>query len=175
MKIPDDDRGLEANFTLRPNQVISPDKCNNQIDMIYMAFRPNYTLEDEDHVDKSKTLIYVDLIDPVLGISLLDIYTFLIKTWVDICPIGGTCNPGGDGSTTVYGIFELRSQVAKIFAKSNIAQIQNIQVLAEFTFWKSVSFWTVISFSAWFLVSFYWLYVKHPTYWMLDSKKTHHL
>ena len=59
----------------------------------------------------------------------------------------------------------------KIFAKSNIAQIQNISVLGKFDFWKSVAFWNVIAFSAWFLVSFYWLYVKHPTYCVLKTNK----
>jgi len=163
------ENNLQANVTLRPNQQIPPEKCSDQISIIYLAFKSNYTLETEGFV---KNILYFDLIDSLTGKSVLDIFTFLILSPISTCPPGWTCIPNGEGGTEIYGIFDLRDQINKIFAKSKIDQIQNIAVLAHFQFWKSVAFWTVVAFSVWFLLSFYWLYVKHPTYCALTSKKS---
>ena len=159
---------LQANVTLRPNQQIPPEKCNNEINIIYLAFKSNYTLKNETSV---KNIVYFDLIDSITGKSVLDLFTFTLISPISICPIDYVCLPNGEGGTEIYGIFDLKDQVYKIFAKSNIDQIKNIAVLAHFRFWESVAFWTVVGFSAWFLLSFYWLYVKHPTYCALTAKK----
>ena len=167
---------LVANVTLRPDKTIPPEQCNDQIDMIFLAFRPYYEAPPNPTGEPQvlQTLIFFDLRDSLTGRSLLDIFTFLLAspTALPSCPPGWVCHPGQDGGTEIYGIFDLKNQINKIFAKSNIAEIQNISVLAHFQFWKSVAFWNVIVFSIGFVVSFYWLYAKHPTYCALTANKT---
>ena len=162
--------GMTANFTVSPGQNIPPEKCNNQADFIFMAFRHNYTVPKKR--DEYRTLIYLDLRDSITGKSLLDIFSFFLSSEVEFCPVGRViCGPNGDGGTTIYGVFDLKDQIYKIFGKSKVDQIVNISALADFKFWKSVAFWTVIGFSIWFVVSFYWLWLKHPTYCALATNK----
>lgn len=167
---------LTVNVTLKPGKTIPPEQCNDQIDMIFLAFRPEY--DPPPNPDGSpqvvQTLLFFDLRDSLTGKSLLDFFDFFLfsGTRIPSCPPIWNCRPGEDGGTEIYGIFDLRNQINKIFEKSNIAEIQNISVLAHFQFWKSVAFYTVVVFSIGFLTSLYWLYVKHPTYCALIANKS---
>jgi len=168
--------GMKANFTLNPGQTISPEKCNNEVDFIWTAFRPNYTVPGARNIEY-RTFIYIDLRDSITGKSLLDIFSFFLISPVPFCPEGGfdhgafECSSNGNGGTTIYGVFDLKDQIYKIFGKSKIAQIVNVSALTSYQFWKSVAFWTVFSFSIWFIVSFYWLWLKHPTYCALLANR----
>ena len=162
--------GLTANFTLKPGKTISPEKCNEPIDFIYMSFRPNYTVEG--WWGEFRTVIALDLRDPVTGKSVIDLYDYFVSSTFEFCPDwANLCQSDPDGGTTIYGVFDLKDQIYKIFGKSKIDQIVNISALSDFKFWQSVAFWTVIGFSIWFITSFYWLYIKHPTYCVLNAKK----
>jgi len=164
--------GMKANFTLKPGQTIPSDKCNSEVDFIWAAFRPNYTVPGARNTEY-RTLIYLDLRDSITGKSLLDIFSYLLLSNVEFCPDGEiVCGSNGDGGTTIYGVFDLKDQIWKIFGKSKIKQIINISALKDFKFWQSVAFWTVVGFTIWFVVSFYWLYLKHPTYCLLLTNKT---
>ena len=66
---------MYANFTLRPNQVISPSQCMSPIDVIFMVFRPNYTSKGS----RDQTLIYLDIRDSITGKSLIDIFSFFLS------------------------------------------------------------------------------------------------
>jgi len=164
--------GMKANFTLNPGQTIPPEKCHNEVNFIWTAFRPNYTVPGAKKIEY-RTLIYLDLRDSVTGKSLLDIFSFFLISPVGFCPqFFAMCGRNPDGGTTIYGVFDLKDQIAKIFDKSKIKQIVNISALKDFKFWQSVAFCTVLGFSIWFIVSFYWLWLKHPTYCALSANKT---
>ncbi len=161
---------VSANFTLKPGKTISSDECDNQIDFVFMAFRPNYTVKGWTEF---KTFIAIDLRDSITGKSLLDMFNFFLYSPVEFCPpYAGICYPDPDGGTTIYGVFDIKDQIYRTFGKSKIDQIVKISALSDFKFWQSVAFWTVICFSIWFIISFCWLYIKHPTYCALTTKKT---
>ena len=165
--------GLEANVTLRPGKKIPKEKCNDLIDMIFLAFRSNYTLPEEIRPEDSiQNIIYSDLIDSVTGESLVkDLYNFVLASPVSTCPPDYACSPTLEGGTQIYGVFDLKNQMNKIFLKSNIEDIQNIEALAHFKFWQSAAFWTVVVLSVWFLISIYSLLTKHRHYCALTSNK----
>jgi len=135
-----------------------------------MSFRPNYTAEGWGEF---RTIIALDVRDSITQKSLVDLYDFFLFSFLEFCPDGSViCLNDPDGGTTIYGVFDLKNQINKIFGKSKIDRIVNISALSGFEFWQSVAFWTTIGFSIWFLVSFYWLYIKHPTYCALVANKT---
>jgi len=160
--------GLSANFTLKSGKTIKPEKCNDQIDFIFLSFRRNYTAFGWGI--EFKTIIYLDIRDSITGESLLDIFDFVLISRRFVCPEGLTCQPNGGDGTIIYGTFDLRNQILKIFEKSNIEQVKNISALKNFRFWKSVAFWTVLGFTISFLVSFCWLY-KYPNYCALEVNR----
>ena len=160
---------LRGNFTLKPGETLAPEQCNQQIDFIFLAFRPNYSTPGTNGIEY-RTVIYMDLRDPITGESVIDLFNWFLFSPDSLCPLMLMfCNPDDEG-TTIYGTFDLKNQIMKIFGKSNIELVKNFSALQDFKFWQSVAFWTVIGFSIWFIVSFALLY-RHPTYCALKANK----
>ena len=176
--------GMEITFTFKSGKSISPDQCNKEADYVFMAFRPEYAVPDED-VFTARTLLFVDLRDSSTGESLLDIYDFSIYSYIEYCPEGPvTCENDDSGGTTITatGTFDLRDQIYKIFGKVYVPPPSNpgpgngnptvsMSMGESFEILKRVAFWTVIGVSMWFLTTFCWLYFRNIAYCALKPNK----
>jgi len=161
--------GLTANFTLKPGKTIKPEQCNRQIDFIFLGFRHNYTVPSAWGVEY-RTIIYMDIRDSITGESLMDLFNWFLLSPSELCPEIILCGPDGNGGTVIYGTFDFKNQIMKIFGKSNIELVKNFSALQDFKFWQSVAFWTIVAFTIWFLISFY-LLDRHPAYCILEKNK----
>lgn len=66
--------------------------------------------------------------------------------------------------------FDVKSQVKKIFEKSELSKLQNISALADFKFWESVSFWVLFGHTGFCLLSFWLVKYKIPSSMLIRQR-----
>ncbi len=80
------------------------------------------------------------------------------------CPLSCKVLPDRRCQCQDLGPFDVGRQIARVFQSSNIIYIKNISSVLQFQFWKTVSFWSVFLFTAWFIATLFILKFKVPKY-----------